>query len=349
MEKEVKISAPGNLSYMTFFRGFAIIMIVMVHCTTRYLDKDNTLYPYVLQFFVHSTNIFLFISGFLFEYLLYKKYPYSVFIGKKIRRLIIPYLFWSIPVVLAFLLALHRSDPLRYLVWTLWTGLDHLNDAHWYIPFIFIVFLISPLFVFLQKNKLLYPVIMPIFIFIMLTSTRASIGWLYGPLNLFPLLGMFFLGMFVSHYRDIILKYYKFDILFILLGLLICVAKGYYGFGKTLHFEEAVVALWHGEITLNYGALNKLFLSIGFLLLFYRISLRYETIPVLEKLAHYSFAIYFVHLYIATALNTLLSMIGTKEGGALWLLAMSAIVMGISCGVVYVLRNFKLTKNIIGV
>ena len=349
MENEVKKSTQGNLSYMTFYRGFAIIMIVMVHCTTRYLDKENVLYPYILQFFVNSTNIFLFISGFLFEYLLYKKYPYSVFIGKKIRRLIIPYLFWSIPVIIALLLSLHRSDALRYLVWTLWTGLDHLNDAHWYIPFIFIVFLISPLFAFLQKKKLLYPVVMPIFMFILLTSARASIGWFYGPLNLFQLLGMFFLGMFVSHYRDFILKYYKFDYLFILIGLLICVAKGYYGFGKTLHIEEAVVALWHGEITLNWVALNKLFFALGFFLLFYRISLRYPTIPVLEKLAHYSFAIYFVHLYIANALACFLSMIGAKVGGLIWFLAMSAIVMGASCLVVYILRKCRFTTNIIGV
>lgn len=350
MDKGVTISTgQGKLTYMNFFRGFTIIMIVMVHCTTRYLDKEHFMYPYIYDFFAHSTNIFLFISGFLFEYLLYKEYPYSVYIHKKIKRLIVPYLFWSVPIVVAFMLTVHQSDWLRYFVWTMWTGLDHFNDAHWYIPFIFMIFVISPLFVCLQKRGVLYPFIMPVFIFVMLISSRARLGWFYGMLNIFPLLGMFFFGMFVSHYRNTILKWYKFDYILIIVGLLICFLRRYYELDTAPHFEEAMAGLRHGLISVNYRALNKLFLSVGFLLLFYRISLRYNEVPFLDKLANYSFAVYFVHLYVANTLSYALSLTGNKEGGVIWLIIMSAIVLGVSYGIISLLRQFKITKNIIGV
>ena len=70
----------------------------------------------------------------------------------------------------------------------------------------------------------------------------------------------------------------------------------------------------------------------------------------LEKLAHYSFAIYFVHLYVCTGLLFILKLMGMpNSGGLFFLLLTGTAVMIISVILIFVLRQIKLTKNIIGV
>lgn len=343
-----------TLKYMTYYRGFAIVMIVMVHCVTRFL-KGNATFEYGYAFLAHSTNLFLFISGFLFEYLLYKKYPFKVFVEKKVRRLIIPYLFWALPVALVFFVL--KGFDFKYLGWTMWTGLGHSNEAHWYIHFIFLVFLISPVYVWLQNKKLLYPFVMPLFLLITLFSGRAEKNILFCEMNVFPLIGMFFLGMFFSHYRNkFVERLYKYDCFFILVGLVIVFLQGYYHLNTTLSFQNAITALMDGSAIMNYFSLNKIFLSVGFLLVFYRISRYVTQIPLLEKLAHYSFAIYFVHVYILSCVDKLSHILGLYKlglestvGGVLYFLLMSAIVISLSACVIYILRKIPFTKDIVGV
>lgn len=148
-------SVKKSLDYMTNYRGFAILMIVMVHCLTCFYNRSNVEYPYLYSFLGHSTDLFLFISGFLFEYLLYKKYTYKSFILKKIRRLIIPYIFWALPISIALFII--KGEDIKYLLYTIFTGLGHGNDAHWYIPFIFTLFALSPALTFLQKKNYYIP------------------------------------------------------------------------------------------------------------------------------------------------------------------------------------------------
>lgn len=346
------IKKEGNLAYMTYFRGFAIIMIVMVHCVTCFFDSKDLLYPYTYSFFVHSTNIFLFISGFLFEYLQYKKYTYGAFIKKKVNRLIVPYLFWAFPVAILLTLTKYKEIGLEYLVYTMWTGLNHGNNAHWYITFIFMVFLIFPLFrKTISSGKVLFGILMPLFLFLSLISGRAHAGWFYSQLNFFPLIGFFFLGMCFARYRDTLVnQLYKFDWLILLLGFVICFFQGYENHGNGNPFEDSMHNLFQGIISINYGALNKICFSIGFLLFFFRIEFKLSKIHLLEKLAHYSFAIYFVHLYIIDGVDFILKRLGMQQnGGMLFFLTISILILGISAAIVWVLRQIKLTRNIIGV
>lgn len=342
----------GNLTYMTNFRGFAIIMIVMVHCVTCFMDTNNTLFPYLHSFFVHSTNVFLFISGFLFEYLQYKKYPYGTFIKKKVNRLIFPYLFWALPIAIVLMLTRYKESGLEYLAYTMWTGLSHGNNAHWYITFIFMVFIIFPMLrKIVPSGKVLFGILMPLFLFLSLISGRARTGWFYGQLNFFPLIGFFFLGMCFARYRTVLVhRFYKFDWLILLLGFVICFLQGFVNLGNGVPFEDAMNNLSHGVISINYGALNKICFSIGFLLLFYRIGLATTKIQFLERLAHYSFAIYFVHLYVIDGMDFIMCRLGLQStGGVIFLLINSIVVLCISAAIIWVLRQFKWTKNIVGV
>jgi len=337
---------------MTYFRGFAIIMIVMVHCITSFLNTKNPSYPYLYSFFVHSTNIFLFISGFLFEYLQFKKYPYGTFIKKKVNRLIVPYLFWALPVAIVLMLTKYKESGWEYLAYTMWTGLNHGNNAHWYITFIFMVFLIfPPLRKTISSGKVLFGILMPVFLFLSFISGRAHAGWFYGQLNFFPLIGFFFLGMCFARYREVLVhRIYKYDWLILILGYVICFFQGFANLGNGDPFEDTIFNLFHGIIIINYGALNKICFSIGFLLLFFRIGFKTSKIQLLEKLAHYSFAIYFVHLYVIDGVDFILKRFGLQQnGGMLFFLTASLVVLSISAAIVWGLRQIKLTRNILGV
>lgn len=338
-----------SLDYMTNYRGFAILMIVMVHCLTYFYNRNYEEYPYLYSFWGHSTDLFLFISGFLFEYLLYKKYSYKTFISKKIRRLIIPYLFWALPISIVYFVI--KGFDIKFLIYTLFTGLGHANDAHWYIPFIFTLFVLSPLLTFLQSKKILYIILLPISLFVSLTSSRAVVNEWY-PIAMIPnLLGFFILGMCFSHYREhIIDKIYKFDWLFILCGLAICFLSSFYEVESPKPVLESLVGYFSGNIKINLYALNKLFYCIGFLCLFYRLDLKGSRFPLLEKLAHYSFGIYFCHLYVIRVVSSMTTKcFNYSNGGSIFLLLCFLLVLTLSVIIIFLFRKIKFTKNIVGV
>lgn len=166
------------------------------------------------------------------------------------------------------------------------------------------------------------------------------------------LLGFFILGMCFSHYRKhIIDKIYQFDWLFILCGLIICFISSYYEAESPKSVLSSIVGYFKGEIVINMYALNKLFFCIGFLCLFYRLDLKNYRFSILEKLAHYSFGIYFCHLYVIRVVSFMMNRIFniSNGGGIFYLLVCFLIVLTLSSGIIFLLRKFKFTKNIVGV
>ena len=269
---------------------------------------------------------------------------------KKIKRLIIPYLFWALPVSLVYFV--HLGFDFSYLGFTMLTGFKHINPPHWYIPFIFCVFAISPIFSFLQQKKVLYVCFLPVFIFLLLTTERCEENFWFGPIVFFNLIGFFILGMLFSHYKSFLVeKLYHWDWLFLAIGLLIIIYKGLFAPVQPESVLDAVKGYFHGNVTMNWYALNKIFMSIGFLLLFYRLDKNKCSSQVLDKIAHYSFGIYFCHMYFASVLSLFLGRISyiPMAGNLAHLVVCFTAVFLTSILTIYILRKFKSTKNIIGV
>jgi peptidoglycan/LPS O-acetylase OafA/YrhL len=337
------------LNYINFYRGWVIVLIVSLHCAHRWLDKDGSYYLYFCAFLDHSTNLFLFISGFLYEFLLYKKYTYKTFMMKKVRRLLVPYLFWALPVCLAIFV--YKGFDWEYLAFTMLTGTNHFNGAHWYIPFILLIFMMSPIYVYLDKKKVLYPLVLPFFLIITICADRQWKSPFYSELTIISLISMFFLGMLFSHYRKVILvKFYKYDWLILLLGFLVCFYQGYNHPKDPLKLLTAFREFFtNGTVIINFYAVNKVIFSVAYLFFFYRISLRFKKIAILDKLAHYSFGIYFVHFYFIHLLKWILdSHFHFQKGIPLFVLSTLLIII-LSTAVIYGLRQVKYTRNIIGV
>ncbi len=183
---------------MTNFRGIAILLILLVHSVTRF--KGMPYFEYIYPIFAHSTVVFLFISGFLFEHVTNKKQmSYGTFLSKKIKRLIYPYFFWLIPGLIVTIL-LGRAGGLDWLCYTILIGVGHLNDVHWYIPFIFLVFSLFPFWKWLEKKETRFNTFLIISLLFSVITSRGQVNWFYPLTNFCAYIGIFVLGMFFSRH-----------------------------------------------------------------------------------------------------------------------------------------------------
>lgn len=156
----VKLAKKENLEFIDYFREIAILMIVAGHslCWGKHLGNIFNLNLYL---FTGGTFLFLFIAGYLFQYLSYK-FDYVTYLKKKFINVILPYWFAVIPGALA--IAFFCSEPNNYLynkpLWIrffnpfLWGQL--VNGPCWYVPMITVVFLVSPLLLKIFKHKILW-------------------------------------------------------------------------------------------------------------------------------------------------------------------------------------------------
>ena len=140
--------------------GFCMILIVMMHCVITVNVWGNT---YFLEF-VFSTftrvavPVFFVISG----YLLFKHYNISK-IARRTRTVFVPFLLWSIITIAVFAFLQHVPFLSSYFnnqfqltsesVFTR-TFIKPLNGALWFLRDLYILVLISPIILFVNKSRL---------------------------------------------------------------------------------------------------------------------------------------------------------------------------------------------------
>lgn len=84
------------LTSFAYYRGSAIVLIVIGHC---YGLSGWTFASYpervLANILTGGTVLFVFISGFLFHQVFYPGFDFRWFLTKKLRRVATPYLLWS--------------------------------------------------------------------------------------------------------------------------------------------------------------------------------------------------------------------------------------------------------------
>lgn len=132
----------GKIDVIVYMRVLAMTMIVLFHSLLFYTGTWWKLNGIIVPIWVKLANfldaidlsMFVFISGFLYGYLYIYKNKYrdnTKFLKGKILRLLIPYLFWSVMMVI-FQPSL--NDPEMIL-----TGFSHL----WFLLMLFNIFMIT--------------------------------------------------------------------------------------------------------------------------------------------------------------------------------------------------------------
>ena len=298
----------AKLNYIHIFRAIAIIIIVAGHCFKSYQVMLDMFLKVILK---DGTVLFVFIAGFLFQYLS-DNFLYKVYLKKKFFNVFSPYLFTSIiGITIVFLYSEINPfigvNKIVQIGMLLTTGYIH-NVPTWYIPMTCIFFLFAAILLKLEKkivfNKysLLFfllslliclPCFVPrygdsFFVTKGMSAWQAYAGYLqkifFYTILFFPIyiLGMFFA---TSQQKYIKILYQK---RFLLWGIFI--------FSGGIYFLLSYYNFLPGRLLLPKIVLTLLIL--GYLWHYDEKIMAYPCINnALGIIADYSFAIFFLHYY----------------------------------------------------
>ncbi len=337
-------SAKKFFNSINYFRGIAIIIIVLAHSYgVAHWNVFNN--ASILERFFYSLNLngsvyFIFISGFLYYHIFYHKFNYKKFMIKKTKYVLLPYLICStIPIIFTvfndgggrFLPEGLREKPFLAILWFLCTG--RAVYAYWYIPMIMLVFAISPLINYLVKHQHLLKAIlclMPISIIVHRPIHNMN------PLHsLVYFLPVYLLGIYSSIHQKKIYAYLNNNrrkIIILLVALSLSLVQVLV-FNSSGNFSKEFLSITVPDVNL----IQKILLCF----LFISILDKYEdtNIETMNKVAETSFAIYFIHPFLLNPLTQLTKNLNFDyQGNLLTLLVATFFMVTISMAIAYLIK-----------
>jgi len=153
-----------GLHYVNNMRGIAILMVIFAHALST-VKSDYLLYKVLDALTDNITLVFVAISGYLFTSLS-ENYKFSRFMSVKLKTVFLPYIVISIPAIIMYVGSFKEYHHWIDMQWfhsqlnaVEQAGLLLITGASlgplWFIPMIFLFFLLSPVFIYLKKHDLL--------------------------------------------------------------------------------------------------------------------------------------------------------------------------------------------------
>jgi len=339
-----------KLIYFDTLRATAIIFIVAAHCLIK---KNMDTLPEMMLFNLLSGNtaIFVFISGFFFHYKFYHEFNYRKFMIKKINAIFIPYFILTVTgffVIVVYLKSPHKflvrelngyEDIIILLSQYLWKG--RVLIGYWYIPFIMMVFLLSPIFIRYIELPMNRKLIL-FFIFLCLSTfihrPEKNLSVIHSVLYFLPI---YMLGIIFSQKKDLIFRWI--DNKSVYLGLLtIFISFSQVTLYKNIgNFTKVKLFSYDGIDIIIFQKIAMIF----FLLSCFR-KIEYQHIKILGFIATISFAIYFIHPWLLFFYShfSLSKHIDFLPGIAIFLIKFTAIFSG-SIGISLILKSVLRNKS----
>lgn len=288
------------LKHIHHFRAFAIMNIVCSHTwhiPSRYKGFHGatiTLVDTLKEVLFHDSTIyFIYISGFLFYYLS-PKFELTKYYKSKLFNVISPYIFMTLLIlILKYVESILFQETTFYsmkeIIWTLIHGTAQIQ--YWYIPFVALIFFVSPLLLKIPiiRSKKIFILVSILPLFGTRTGTDISV-WQY--VYFFPI---YLQGIHIAmNYSNFISTIKKWKIVIILVIIISSILLMY------LHINPYRYKMINISESLYY--IQKL--SIGLFVLLLLQKSEDKDCGLLNKLATYSFAIYFTHTLIANLIPT---------------------------------------------
>ena len=291
-----------RLNYFDYFRAICILLIVTGHSFTPWVI--DTLPEKIVQNLIGGgSTLFVFISGFFFHYVFYPKFNYIKFVIKKTKNVFLPYIVLSSLAFFVLVVIRDRPHPqltceiigfTDYLILYfqyLWTGRVLL--AYWYIPFIMVVFLMSPVFIKYIKLPLKYQ--LSIFFILLVVSIYVqkpayNLSPIHSVIYFTPI---YLLGILYSLNQKSISKFIN-DKSFLLglLTLLLATSQALIDRDDSFYFIEIeILYSW-----LHIAIVQKIVMIFFLMSILQKINTK--EIPILKYLASVSFALYFIHPWL---------------------------------------------------
>lgn len=317
--KPTTASGREHIAYIEYFRALAILLIVCGHsfllAWTHFADEDPTTSVGLLNVIPALVNggtaYFVFISGFLYRQVSYGRIAFPEFMRRKALYIGLPYLCMGLPVAFAeiwtgnFWVETFKNGDIyphsTYIDLVVLMATGRMVNAYWYMPFIFLVFLASPLFDrFLQLK--------PTLRFTIVGAAFAVAMWVHRPLgNLNPFhsllyfANIYMFGMLFCEYRDKIMPVIARPPVVTALGVLILAVAVLQAlvFNDTANIERTAEDGWM-PIAFDLMLIQKyigFFLFCGLFALWGSLGGR-----LLSFIARNSFGLYFVHAIVIAVL-----------------------------------------------
>lgn len=286
-----------------YLRGISIFLIVFCHVYGWIvLNSNSKLIPHVpnnhFKYFISyeeflifgATSFFVFISGFLFYHIFYKRgFDYKKFLISKFKNVMCPYLLLT--TIFAFI---RTADYTGELSCDYWINQIFLWHSFWYVPFIMFVFLCSPLYIkFIESTQKVKIITLIIALLYSVFTARHNGN---------PILSMLFwssfylLGILSSiHYEKI--KNIKNDtkICIFLSCIILTTLALAINVGNRQIFMQGT---WDFSLIFNFIIIPKIFYlySLLYFCLYLTKIKTYNTFKKIMKIfAKYSFSIFFIH------------------------------------------------------
>lgn len=295
------------LNFLNYFRGFAIFLIVLGHSfyITNFFNLSNPVEnPFFRKLFftmtTGGTSLFVFISGFLFHHVFYSRgFNFKKFMKNKFKNVFLPYFIVITPIILirfpqtVTIPTLIPDDIVRLLLMYL-SG--SLLDSTWYIPFAFVLFLFSPIFIrYIELKKGKITIILIGLIIGMLIHRpvhNLHINVIQALLYFSP---AYCLGIYTSQNKESflpVLKKYSGLLFIIWLGMGIFQVL----INKFMNMHKANMFTYDG---IDLMGIQKIIVCLFFIGFFYKLQdLKLAFVEkTLSVLADYSFPIFFLHNY----------------------------------------------------
>jgi surface polysaccharide O-acyltransferase-like enzyme len=303
IKKAIDSKGANRLIYFDYFRAIAILLIIIGHCYNAW-DRDQIWERTLVNLISGDTALFVFISGFFFHHVYFPKYNYWRFVKNKAKVVFMPYLILSClflawyyfnhgEIAMASVLHEYISPELNnigLIIANLLTG--RTLWAYWYIPFVMLVFLLSPVFIRFIHLKLATKIFITTVLFIVSMWVHRP-SWELNPFHsLIYYSPYYLLGIIYSMERNKINTWIEGKAL-ILLIVTVSTATAMYLLGQTDNLGKASILAWNG---IDFMVIQKLSL-IPFMLAFTMFLQKYD-LPLLNTLASMSFALYFLHQWV---------------------------------------------------
>lgn len=296
------------------FKALAILLIVAGHLYGYGFTGEGAISSVVKNIITGGTALFVFISGFMFHYVFFKRFEYKKFMVNKVKNVVTPYFLLSTIAIIGLFLAssgyfsaigqmsndsyesmyqngiiFNPSDSTLITIIKYYLS-GRVLTAYWYIPFVFLVFATSPLhmkFIGLNlKNQLVIIFILSIISMfvhrpVAVTNPVHSLIY-YTPIYL--------IGILVSMYSCKVKQYFD-NKLFYLALLVFLISYLEYLSGHQGNYHKPFFE--YAGVDLQY--IQKIFLIFFFYIFFEKFSFESKVVDIISNT---SFAIFFIHPWV---------------------------------------------------
>jgi peptidoglycan/LPS O-acetylase OafA/YrhL len=303
-----------RLRFIEYFRGIAITQIVLGHTYPlaglhwdlwSMTPEERFPGDFLLNLTAGGSTYFLFISGFLFSYIFAPNFDYGRFMRNKLNYVGLPYLALMTVLFIFFArqgdIAFPGSEERLvltveniYYVFVTYLTTGYLSISLWYIPFIFLVFACSHVFLAYERASVRWQTVLLVAALVLNLTVHRSPDNMNPVQNLFYYAFFYLFGVYCGRHRE-----------------MFCNVVGRWPVVAGAAVAMVVLA-W---LQARFGVMGTLqappFAGTEFdfitlqrvcgIVMFCGLLLQFENRPVivpLKALADYSFGIFFLHVFV---------------------------------------------------